>query len=113
MQPKSLFPFIGNPKASMPEGIPFLLQDYLELVDWSGRILRDDKRGTIPRQLPPILDRLQIDPQHWLYLNRNFESRFKSLVGSAHAIRETCRLLGKRWTHGIRDCEQLLSPPTT
>ncbi|WKT60048.1 hypothetical protein Q2E61_14215 [Microbulbifer thermotolerans] len=30
-----------------------------------------------------FLERLQIDPRYWLYLNRNFESRFKSLVGCA------------------------------
>ncbi|MFV8781677.1 hypothetical protein ACNKU7_04565 [Microbulbifer sp. SA54] len=97
----------------MPEGIPFQLQDYLELVDWSGRCLREGKRGAIDGQLPPILERLQIDPRHWLYLNRHFESRFKSLVGSAEAVRGTCDKLGKRWAQGIRDCERLLSPPTT
>ncbi|MFC4878592.1 hypothetical protein [Microbulbifer halophilus] len=89
----------------------FLLQDYLELVDWSGRCLRDDKRGAIESGLPPILERLQIDPQHWLYLNRNFESRFKSLVGTTHSVRSACERLGKRWVQGIRDCERYLSPP--
>jgi hypothetical protein len=34
-------PFAGNPRADMPNGLPFLLTDYLELVDWTGRILRD------------------------------------------------------------------------
>ncbi|AMX02447.1 hypothetical protein A3224_07500 [Microbulbifer thermotolerans] len=97
----------------MPIGLPFQLQDYLELVDWSGRCLREDKRGAIDEQLPPILDRLQIDPRHWLYLNRNFESRFKSLVGAAHSVRSVCEQLGKRWAHGIRDCERYLSPPIT
>jgi len=56
---------------------------------------------------------LQIDPRHWLYLNKNFESRFKSLVGSAHSVRSACEQLGKRWAHGIRDCERYLSPPAT
>ncbi|WP_266067095.1 hypothetical protein [Microbulbifer thermotolerans] len=51
----------------------------------------------------------------WLYLNRNFESesRFKSLVGAAHSVRSVCEQLGKRWAHGIRDCERYLSPPIT
>ncbi|WP_237057155.1 transposase [Microbulbifer sediminum] len=111
-QPERLFPFAGNPRQSMPEGIPFRLSDYLELVDWSGRSLREDKRGAVDGKLPPILERLQIDPRHWLYLNRNFESRFKSLVGSAHAVRQACEQLGKRWVHGIRDCERYLSPPS-
>ncbi|WP_323055069.1 transposase [Microbulbifer thermotolerans] len=112
-QPPQLFPFAGNPRESIPVGLPFQLQDYLELVDWSGRCLREDKRGAIDEQLPPILDRLQIDPRHWLYLNRNFESRFKSLVGAAHLVRSSCEQLGKRWSHGIRDCERYLSPPIT
>ena len=46
-QPKPLFPLVGNPKEPMPEGLPFLLQDYLELVDWSGGILRKGTRGAI------------------------------------------------------------------
>lgn len=112
-QPKRLFPFAGNPSKPMPAGLPFRLQDYLELVDWSGRILREEKRGAIDGNLPPILDRLQIDPRHWLYLNKNFESRFKSLVGAAQSVRAACEQLGKRWAHGIRDCERYLSPPAT
>ncbi|WP_226664761.1 transposase [Microbulbifer aggregans] len=112
-QPAGLMPFAGNPRSGIPEGLPFRLQDYLELVDWSGRCLREDKRGAIAGQLPPILKRLQIDPRHWLYLNRHFESRFKSLVGSAEAVRGACDKLGKHWAHGIRDCERLLSPQAT
>ncbi|MFC6977901.1 transposase [Microbulbifer taiwanensis] len=110
-QPEQLFPFAGNPRKPMSAGLPFRPQDYLELVAWSGRILREGKRGAIDEQLPPILDRLQIDPQHWLYLNKNFESRFSSLVGTAHSVRAACERLGKRWSHGIRDCERYLSPP--
>ncbi|MCX2783664.1 hypothetical protein OQJ46_11775 [Microbulbifer thermotolerans] len=97
----------------MPVGLPFQLQDYLEMVDWSGRCLREDKRGAINEQLRPIPERLQIDPRHWLYLNRNFESRFKSLVGTAHSVRSAYEQLGKRWAHGIRDCARYLSPPIT
>ena len=35
-------------------------QDYLKLLDWSGRHLRHGKRGTIPAALPPILSRLGV-----------------------------------------------------
>ncbi|MCX2842379.1 transposase [Microbulbifer thermotolerans] len=112
-QPQELFPFAGNLREPMPIGLPFQLQGYLELLDWSGRCLREDKRGAIDEQLPPILERLQIDARYWLYLNRNFESRFKSLVGAAHLVRSACEQLGKRWSHGIRDCERYPSPPIT
>ncbi|MDD1796499.1 transposase, partial [Enterovibrio sp. ZSDZ42] len=42
-----LYPFAGNPRERMPEGIPLRLLDYLELVDWTGRHSREDKRGNI------------------------------------------------------------------
>jgi hypothetical protein len=45
-------PFAGNPRRDMPNGLPFRLTDYLELVDWTGRILQDDKRGAIPESTP-------------------------------------------------------------
>jgi hypothetical protein len=37
----------------MLDGLPFRLTDYLELVDWTGRMLRDDKRGSIPEDVHP------------------------------------------------------------
>jgi hypothetical protein len=53
-QPGSLFPFVGNLRKDMPDGLPFNLADYLELVDWSGRIMREDKKGYISEHLPTI-----------------------------------------------------------
>ena len=75
--------FAGNPLQDSPKGLPFRLIDYLELVDWTGRILREDKRGAIDTTLPPILKRLSIEPRHWLFLTQHFESKFKGLVGTA------------------------------
>jgi hypothetical protein len=36
-------------------GIEFSLQDCLELVDWIGRAIRDDKKGSVPNELLPIM----------------------------------------------------------
>lgn len=46
-QPQSLMPFVGYPQQDMPKGLAFRLNDYRELANWTGRILREDKRGTI------------------------------------------------------------------
>jgi len=94
-QPTSLLPFAGNPRKDMPKGLPFRYTGYLELVDWTGRILRDDKRGSIPADLPDILIRLNMDARHWVSLTRDFESPFKSMVGCAQNIRQACEQLGK------------------
>ena len=105
-QPKALLSFVGNPRQNMPKGLPFNLTDYLQLVHWSGRILREDKKGHIPDHLPDILQRLNIDPKHFIYLSQNFESPFKSLVGNAYHVKQACNELGQQWVHGIRQCEK-------
>lgn len=108
-QPASLMPFVGNPRADMPRGLPFRLADYLELVDWTGRALREDKRGAIPGNLPPVLERLQIDPRYWLYMAQHFESRFKGLVGAAYSLKAACESMGYRRTPSMAVCRELLT----
>lgn len=108
-QPQALLPFAGNPRKDMPKGLPFRLEDYLELVDWTGRILREDKRGSIPDYYPPILERMQIDPKHWLYMADGFESRFKGLVGTAFKLKAACARLGYKRTPNLDVCRRLLS----
>ncbi|MEW8657331.1 MAG: transposase [Candidatus Thiodiazotropha endolucinida] len=99
--PAGLFPFIGYPRKSMHNGLPFRLKDYLELVDWTGRAILEHKRGYIPCDQPSILDRLQIDPQHWLYMTQHFESRFKGIVGASHKLKEACQRLGYQRTPNL------------
>lgn len=58
-------------------GIAFSLSDYLQLVDWTGRAIRDDKAGHIGNHLPPILTRLGISPADWLQASTAFEAVFR------------------------------------
>ena len=44
--------------------------EYLQLLDWTGRQVREDKTGVIPGGLAPILDRLQVSHENWLVLKR-------------------------------------------
>ncbi|PVV26877.1 MAG: hypothetical protein B6D79_04910 [gamma proteobacterium symbiont of Ctena orbiculata] len=93
----------------MPKGLPFRLTDYLELIDWTGRAILDNKRGYIPDNQPPILERLQIDTNHWLYMTQHFESRFKGFVGMSHRLTAACRRLKYRRTPNLRAVRLLLT----
>jgi hypothetical protein len=62
--------YLGLPQT----GILFAYQDYLELVDWTGRIIRKDKRGFVDTALPPILGRLQISQEQWHLNTTQFET---------------------------------------
>ncbi len=85
----------------MPTGLPFRLQDYLELIDWTGKQIRADKRGSIDLKAPPILERLNIDVEHWVYNTQHFESQFKGIVGTVLSIKAQCHRLGYQRTPGL------------
>ena len=94
LQPKSLLPFAGNLRQPKPRGLSFNLIDYIELVDWTGRIIRDDKRGAINETAPPILQRLNISTRYWVELSTSFEQRFKGFAGSTQSIKALCSHFG-------------------
>jgi REP element-mobilizing transposase RayT len=73
---KPLLAFEGNVIEREQSGILFSLKDYLELVDYTGRIIRSNKRGAISNQLPPILQRLNIDAETWLENSTGFEKNY-------------------------------------
>ena len=100
-----LFKFVGNARVNMPQGLPFKLNDYIKLVDETGRIMRDDKRGFINNKTPPILSRLNIEPENWLYLSKNFESKLKGLVGSVTKLKQVCIKLGYDRTPCLSSCK--------
>ncbi len=104
-QPKSLYPFIGNPRKEMPEGLAFKLTDYIELVEWTGKQNRSDKRGSINKNLPPVLQRLNFEAENWLYLSTHFESKLKGLVGSGIKLKAACEKLGYKRNIFKQSCE--------
>tara|TARA_R110001599_G_scaffold348130_1_gene575067 strand:+ start:272 stop:535 length:264 start_codon:yes stop_codon:yes gene_type:complete len=55
-------------------GFLFAFEDYLELVDCTGQISRDDKHGTIDDKALPILEQLNIDPGQWCLRAKRFEA---------------------------------------
>ena len=51
------------------------LAEYLQLLDWTGRQLKPGKCGAIPRNAPPILDRLNLSAELWLHAVEHFGKR--------------------------------------
>ncbi len=77
------------------------VDQYLELLDWTGRELVAGKRGAIDADLPPILERLDFDPESWLKLIDNFESWYRTAAGTAAELAAEAARTGRRWLHGI------------
>lgn len=88
-------------------GVPFKLKDYIELVDWTGRIIRPDKRGSINSNLPPILERLTLDADNWKTLTTEFEKRFQCWVGSEQIVKRVCEDQGYKQSPNTKSHQSL------
>ena len=81
--------------------LQFLLPDYLELVDWTGRAIIQGKSGSIEAGVPPILDRLQIDEDAWKQALKACRlDEHRQAIGSVVKLKDYCKSLNKRWTIG-------------
>ncbi|MES9864633.1 MAG: alpha-amylase family glycosyl hydrolase [Candidatus Thiodiazotropha sp. LLP2] len=95
--PNGLLPFTGGEHQDKQQGLCFNLTDYLELIDWAGRVIRADKSGAIPAQLAPILERLNINPEAWLETIQNYNKTFYGVVGTKKAVKAYSAALERKW----------------
>jgi REP element-mobilizing transposase RayT len=100
-QPADLLPFTGGEHLDAPKGIAFTLPDYLQLVDWTGRAVRDDKRGAIPTHIQPIFQRMGLNHEEWLEMVQNFGRRYRLAAGAVDRLRAFSQQLGRYWLQGI------------
>ena len=92
-----LFGFVGDIHQINPDGLPYSLIDYIELLDWTGRVIRPDKRGAIPAEHPLLLNTLGIDDDAWIALASSFGKDYQGAVGSLEALAAYANNTGKRW----------------
>ena len=80
--------------------LPVRLKAYLKLLDWTGRQIRDDKRGSIPSHLQPILDRLQINGDVWVETVKEFGRKFRRAAGSPESLSAEAARQDSNWLQG-------------
>ena len=110
-QPDRLMPFRSQGQ-NPDKALPYILHDYLELVDWSGRAIRSDKKGSIPSDIPPILARLGIDSDEWLK-TMSWSNRFYRAVGRLEAMKAFAQEMGQKWLQGLCYCSRLFKTGTS
>jgi len=86
-QPAQLLPFAGNPCNTIHDGLPFQLQDYIELVELSGHHIQPNKKGKIDDSASPILTRVGLANNDWNEMVTGIETAFKSSVSLDKLIR--------------------------
>lgn len=101
-----LYPFRGVHNDELA-GLPFNFRDYLDLVDWTGRCVRDDNHGSISSNQPRLLSRLAINEFEWLPNVTQMQARFELVMGSPQRMRAMARAHGGKYYRGYRYAAQL------
>ncbi|MGR8947702.1 MAG: transposase [Gammaproteobacteria bacterium] len=84
------------------EGLPFNLQDYFHLLDWTGRCIVECKRGSIPEKSPPILLQLGIVTDEWLPTVTSMQTRYETVMGAPEKMKAHAESRGGSFYRGYR-----------
>ena len=106
-QPAQLLPFLENEHQFQAKGICFSLRDYLDLVDETGRMIRNDKKGAISSHAETILERLNIQNENWIKIVSDFGHIFQGPVGTLNELTRYCEHLNIRRRHFSKSCQYL------
>lgn len=103
-----LVPFAGerSPECESSAFIPAYLDDYLELLDWSGRLIKLGVRGRIPDSLPPILSRLGLSKAGYASYIRTSGRPFY-VMGHPSRLTDMAARFNKRRLRGKGFCAKL------
>lgn len=91
------------------DGIPFLFSDYLELVDWAGRVVKNGKRGHITATQPPILARLGMIAGPLVDYLTKPEQHGHGALGPVAKLKAFARSVGRKFVKG-QSFARLLCP---
>ena len=102
-----LMPFDAT--ACLDWAIPFAYEDYVELVDWAGRVVHPNKRGKIPSGIPVILNRLGFDGEVFIRYAHRLLKEFATAIGKPASLAEHCAKREAKYLRGIRASRCLLA----
>lgn len=87
---------------SSPEPtLPITFDAYLELLDWTGRILRDDKAGAIDPTTPDILTRLGFRADTWASNLTALSHWLPKAMGAKSRMKDYAHAIGRHWVWSI------------
>ena len=93
---------VTSRRASNKGCLPMSLGDYLQLLDWTGRQIRTDKRGAMPQNLESMFERLGISAELWVDCVVNFRRWFRSSVCRPKSMQSAADTRGHNRAFSIR-----------
>ncbi|MHC4872934.1 MAG: transposase [Planctomycetota bacterium] len=87
------------------------LNEYLELLDWTGRSIKSGKRGAIPDNIKPILSRLDIDVNRWVDTVLSFGKLFYRVAGKLKSIVKKAKKAKQVFFKGLKASQIAFGSP--
>ena len=96
-----LMAFDGSSHTNIHDALPFTAADYLALVDNTGRMVREDKRGAIDNRLVALVSRVGIEPDEWLEHVKHFGRRYGYCAGKPQVMQDYAKRFNLFWCKGV------------
>ena len=81
--------------------IPFPFDAYLDLVDQTGRVIREDKKGFIDQQAPELLRTMGLDASRWVTQVKRYGSMFLVVAGNQKSVENYREAQELKWVKGV------------
>jgi REP element-mobilizing transposase RayT len=92
----------GTMNTKQPFVLPIRHQEYLQLVDWTGRQLHPAKRGRVSSRSPPIVERLvKSTTRSWTHEMRHLTRHYVRAIGSYVSLTAYRDQLGQTRLKGL------------
>ena len=92
----------SSSKTTHKNSFAFSTNDYLQLVDWAGRAITSNKRGYIEESKPPILKRLNLNPDGFIELMKKTDDLSKlTVIGSPSLLTHYKEKLQRKFIKGF------------
>ncbi len=85
----------GTTRASDKGFLPMSVAAFIDLLDWTARQMRSDKRGSTPDSLASVFERLGISDEIWCGLVKDFGRLLYAVAGRPDSVD----------SHRSRDCQ--------
>ena len=89
-------PSCSGRRASDKGFLPMSADEYINLIDWTGRQRVDGTFGAIPETCAPILERFGLAGETWCDLVRGFGRLFRRVAGKLDSLAQSAKNQGLR-----------------
>ena len=100
--PKTLVPFADQPSdGCVATQLPVTFEAYVELLEWTGRLVAPGKRGKIVGSPPQILVENTLSPERWVTAIAERKIGEVAFLGRPESVESLARRRGKAWLSGV------------